>query len=88
MATGETGFADVTFDCIPVKHHSVTWGRDDDLCVHDARTPGPDGLRPARRRGLGELKWIPPEPKLLSERTNVGKVTYRQRSDARGVASY
>ncbi|WP_231995222.1 hypothetical protein [Mycobacterium sp. 852002-10029_SCH5224772] len=38
MATGETGFADVTFDCIPVKHHSVTWGRDDDLCVHDART--------------------------------------------------
>ncbi|MEE3754556.1 hypothetical protein [Mycobacterium intracellulare] len=56
MATGETGFGEVTFDPLSVQHHSATAGGGD--------------------------------PTLLSGRTGVGMVTYRQRSGALGVAPY
>ena len=40
MATGETGFADVTFDLISVQYHSLKAGHDYGQYVRDAENAG------------------------------------------------
>jgi hypothetical protein len=40
MATGETGFGDVTFDLISVQYHSLKAGHDYGQYVRDARNAG------------------------------------------------
>ena len=42
MATGETGFADVTFDLISVQYHSLKAGHDYGQYVRDAENAGLD----------------------------------------------
>ena len=42
MATGETGFADVTFDLISVQYHSLKAGHDYGQYVRDAKNAGLD----------------------------------------------
>jgi hypothetical protein len=44
MATGETGFADVTFDLISVQYHSLKAGHDYGQYVRDARNAGQDDI--------------------------------------------
>lgn len=40
MATGETGFDDVTFDLIFVQYHALKAGHDYGQCVRDAENAG------------------------------------------------
>lgn len=42
MATGETGFSDVTFDLISVQYHSLKAGHDYGQYVRDAKNAGLD----------------------------------------------
>jgi hypothetical protein len=42
MATGETGFDDVTFDLISVQYHSLKAGHDYGQYVRDAENAGLD----------------------------------------------
>ena len=42
MATGETGFDDVTFDLISVQYHSLKAGHDYGQYVRDAKNAGLD----------------------------------------------
>jgi rubrerythrin len=42
MATGETGFADVTYDLISVQYHSLKAGHDYGQYVRDAENAGLD----------------------------------------------
>ena len=42
MATGETGFDDVTFDLISLQYHSLKAGHDYGQYVRDARNAGQD----------------------------------------------
>jgi hypothetical protein len=44
MATGETGFDDVTFDLISVQYHSLKAGHDYGQYVRDARNAGQDDI--------------------------------------------
>jgi hypothetical protein len=44
MATGETGFDDVTFDLISVQYHSLKAGHDYGQYVRDARNAGQDEI--------------------------------------------
>ncbi|MCP2267223.1 acyl carrier protein [Promicromonospora thailandica] len=44
MATGETGFDDVTFDLISVQYHSLKAGHDYGQYVRDARNAGVDEI--------------------------------------------
>ena len=44
MATGETGFDDVTFDLISVQYHSLKAGHDYGQCVRDAKNAGKDDI--------------------------------------------
>lgn len=44
MATGETGFDDVTFDLISVQYHSLRAGHDYGQYVRDARNAGRDDI--------------------------------------------
>ncbi len=44
MATGETGFDDVTFDLISVQYHSLKAGHDYGQYVRDAENAGKDGI--------------------------------------------
>ncbi|MCZ2823301.1 MULTISPECIES: acyl carrier protein [unclassified Modestobacter] len=44
MATGETGFADVTFDLISVQYHSLKAGHDYGQYVRDAENAGLDDI--------------------------------------------
>jgi rubrerythrin len=44
MATGETGFDDVTFDLISVQYHSLKAGHDYGQYVRDAENAGQDGI--------------------------------------------
>jgi hypothetical protein len=44
MATGETGFDDVTFDLISVQYHSLKAGHDYGQYVRDARNAGEDEI--------------------------------------------
>lgn len=89
MATGETGFADVTSDPISVQHHSVRAGPDGGRDGREATVQALNGVASAPcGEGPGAPNWSPREPKLLGERTGVGMITYRQRSGALGVAHY
>ena len=44
MATGETGFEDVTFDLISVQYHSLKAGHDYGQYVRDAENAGLDDV--------------------------------------------
>jgi hypothetical protein len=44
MATGETGFDDVTFDLISVQYHSLKAGHDYGQYVRDARNAGEEDI--------------------------------------------
>jgi hypothetical protein len=44
MATGETGFDDITFDLISVQYHSLKAGHDYGQYVRDARNAGRDDI--------------------------------------------
>lgn len=44
MATGETGFDDVTFDLISVQYHSLKAGHDYGQYVRDARNAGVESV--------------------------------------------
>lgn len=44
MATGETGFDDVTFDLISVQYHSLKAGHDYGQYVRDAKNAGLDDI--------------------------------------------
>jgi bacterioferritin (cytochrome b1) len=44
MATGETGFDDVTFDLISVQYHSLKAGHDYGQYVRDAQNAGQDEI--------------------------------------------
>jgi hypothetical protein len=44
MATGETGFDDVTFDLISLQYHSLKAGHDYGQNVRDARNAGKDDI--------------------------------------------
>jgi len=44
MATGETGFDDVTYDLISVQYHSLKAGHDYGQYVRDARNAGLDDV--------------------------------------------
>ena len=44
MATGETGFADVTYDLISVQYHSLKAGHDYGQYVRDAENAGLDDV--------------------------------------------
>lgn len=44
MATGETGFDDVTFDLISVQYHALKGGHDYGQFVRDARNAGQDEI--------------------------------------------
>jgi rubrerythrin len=44
MATGETGFDDVTYDLISVQYHSLKAGHDYGQYVRDAENAGKDAI--------------------------------------------
>jgi hypothetical protein len=44
MATGETGFDDVTYDLVSVQYHSLKGGHDYGQYVRDARNAGKDDI--------------------------------------------
>jgi rubrerythrin len=44
MATGETGFDDVTYDLISVQYHSLKAGHDYGQYVRDARNAGKEDI--------------------------------------------
>lgn len=44
MATGETGFDDVTYDLISVQYHALKAGHDYGQYVRDARNAGKDEI--------------------------------------------
>jgi len=44
MATGETGFDDVSFDLISVQYHSLKAGHDYGQYVRDAKNAGRDDI--------------------------------------------
>jgi rubrerythrin len=44
MATGETGFDDVTYDLVSVQYHSLKAGHDYGQYVRDARNAGKDEI--------------------------------------------
>jgi hypothetical protein len=44
MATGETGFDDVTYDLVSVQYHSLKAGHDYGQYVRDAKNAGRDDL--------------------------------------------
>jgi len=50
MATGETGFDDVTFDLISVQYHSLKAGHDYGQYVRDAENAGKDDIAPSSAR--------------------------------------
>jgi hypothetical protein len=50
MATGETGFDDVTFDLISVQYHSLKAGHDYGQYVRDARNAAATTSRPSSSR--------------------------------------
>ena len=44
MATGETGFDDITFDLVAVQYHSLKAGHDYRQCVRDAENAGREDI--------------------------------------------
>src|SRR3954454_18985172 len=54
MATGETGFDDVTFDLISVQYHSLKAGHDYGQYVRDAENAGKDEIAQFFRQVMDE----------------------------------
>ena len=54
MATGETGFDDVTFDLISVQYDSLKAGHDYGQYVRDARNAGKDDIAQFFERVMAE----------------------------------
>lgn len=54
MATGETGFDDVTFDLISVQYHSLKAGHDYGQYVRDAENAGLDDIAQFFRQVMKE----------------------------------
>jgi rubrerythrin len=54
MATGETGFDDVTFDLISVQYHSLKAGHDYGQYVRDAKNAGKDEIAEFFERVMSE----------------------------------
>jgi rubrerythrin len=54
MATGETGFDDVTYDLISVQYHSLKAGHDYGQYVRDARNAGRDEIAEFFERVMAE----------------------------------
>ncbi|CCH29520.1 acyl carrier protein [Actinosynnema sp. NPDC047251] len=54
MATGETGFDDVTFDLVSVQYHSLKAGHDYGQYVRDARNAGRDDIADFFQRVMDE----------------------------------
>jgi rubrerythrin len=54
MATGETGFDDVTYDLISVQYHSLKAGHDYGQYVRDARNAGRDDIAEFFERIMAE----------------------------------
>jgi rubrerythrin len=54
MATGETGFDDVTFDLISVQYHSLKAGHDYGQYVRDAEDAGRDDIAEFFRKVMSE----------------------------------
>ena len=54
MATGETGFDDVTFDLISVQYHSLKAGHDYGQYVRDAENADPQDIADFFRRVMEE----------------------------------
>jgi rubrerythrin len=54
MATGETGFDDVTYDLISVQYHSLKAGHDYGQYVRDARNAGKDDIASFFERVMAE----------------------------------
>ena len=54
MATGETGFDDVTFDLISVQYHSLKAGHDYGQYVRDAENAGQDEIAAFFRKVMDE----------------------------------
>ena len=54
MATGETGFDDVTFDLISVQYHSLKAGHDYGQYVRDAENAGLDDIAAFFRQVMDE----------------------------------
>ncbi len=54
MATGETGFDDVTFDLISVQYHSLKAGHDYGQYVRDAENAGKDDIAQFFRQVMDE----------------------------------
>jgi hypothetical protein len=54
MATGETGFDDVTFDLISLQYHSLKAGHDYGQYVRDAKNAGRDDIAAFFEQGMAE----------------------------------
>ena len=54
MATGETGFDDVTYDLVSVQYHSLKAGHDYGQYVRDAENAGRDEIAQFFRDVMGE----------------------------------
>ena len=54
MATGETGFDDVTFDLVSVQYHSLKAGHDYGQYVRDAENAGLDDIAAFFRQVMEE----------------------------------
>ena len=54
MATGETGFDDVTYDLISVQYHSLKAGHDYGQYVRDAENAGKDEIAQFFRQVMDE----------------------------------
>ena len=54
MATGETGFDDVTFDLVSVQYHCLKAGHDYGQYVRDARNAGKDDIASFFERVMAE----------------------------------
>ena len=54
MATGETGFDDVTYDMVSVQYHSLKAGHDYDQYVRDARNAGKNDIADFFQRVMSE----------------------------------
>lgn len=54
MATGETGFDDVTYDLISVQYHSLKAGHDYGQYVRDAENAGLDDIAKFFRQVMAE----------------------------------
>jgi hypothetical protein len=71
MATGETGFDDVTYDLISVQYHSLKAGHDYGQYVRDARTAGKEEIasffeqvmkEDSERAGAATSSWCSSAP--------------------------